>query len=89
MSAPGWYKGTKTWNNNFDTHAGQTRRLFLHGTNDYSYATNFFVDDVTFWTYCGALSAGDGEDTNPDGWTWQKTDAPPGYLQDRTPGFRQ
>ena len=73
MSSSGWYVGTMTWND-FSAHAGQSRRLFLRGTNDSLYFTNFFVDDITLWTYCNSLGA------EPTGSTWQKLDAPPGYT---------
>ena len=61
---------------------GQTLRLFFQGTTDYSHYTNFFVDDVTLWTYCGGLPVEASEDTGPDGWTWEKLEAPPGYTSD-------
>ena len=79
MSSSGWYQGTMSWND-FSSHAGQTRRLFLQGTTDSSYYTNFFVDDVTLWTYCDGLPAGASKDVGPDGWTWEKVEAPPGYT---------
>jgi hypothetical protein len=81
MSNTGWYVGTMSWSD-FSAHAGQTRRLFFRGTTDDSYYTNFFVDDVTLWTYCGGLPAGGGGDSGSDGWTWEKVEGPPGY----TPG---
>jgi hypothetical protein len=79
MSSSGWYKGTAEWDN-FSSHAGQTRRLFFQATTNSSLVTNFFVDDVTFWTYCGGLPAGASEAIGPDGWTWEKVEAPPGYT---------
>jgi hypothetical protein len=74
-----WYRVMGTWSD-FSSHAGQTRRLFFEGTTDYSDFTNFFVDDTTFWTYCGGLPAGASEDSGPDGWTWEKVEAPPSYT---------
>jgi C1A family cysteine protease/predicted secreted protein len=78
MSSSYWWKGTKEWTN-FSSHAGQTLRLFFQGTTDGSLITNFFVDDVTLWTYCGGLPTG-AKDTGQEGWTWQKVEAPPGYM---------
>ena len=79
MSSGDWYIGTVRWNNTFSAHAGQIRRLYFQGTTDYSLYTNFFVDDVTFSTYCGSLSASSAETD----WNWQKLDTPPGYTRDR------
>jgi C1A family cysteine protease/predicted secreted protein len=81
MSSTGWYKGTKNWSD-FSSHAGQTRRLFLQGTTDFSGHTNFFVDDVTLWTYCGELPAEANEDIGSYGWIWEKVETPPGYIPD-------
>jgi C1A family cysteine protease/predicted secreted protein len=81
MSSGDWYRGTATWSN-FSSHAGQTRRLFFQGTTDFSYHTNFFVDDVTLWTYCGGLPAEASEDIGPNGWTWEKLEAPSSYTSD-------
>lgn len=78
MSSSYWWKGTMEWSN-FSSHAGQTRRLFFQGTTDDYLITNFFVDDVTFWTYCGGLPAG-AKAIGPEGWTWEKVEAPPGYT---------
>ena len=73
----GWV-GTMEWDD-FSSYAGQTLRLFFQGTTDGSLITNFFVDDVTLWTYCGGLPTG-AKDTGQEGWTWQKVEAPPGYM---------
>lgn len=80
MSGSSWWVGTREWSD-FSAHAGQTRRLFFQGTTDSSDYTNFFVDDVTFWTYCNRLLTEAGEDVGPDGWTWKRVEAPPGYAQ--------
>jgi len=77
----GWWVGTKNWSD-FSSHAGQTRRLFFQGTTDFSDYTNFFVDDVTLWTYCGGLPVGASKDIGSDGWTWNKVEALPGYTPD-------
>lgn len=81
MSSSGWYKSTMEWSN-FSSHAGQTRRLFFQGTTDSSYFTNFFVDDVTLWTYCGGLPSEASKTIGPVGWIWEKVEAPPGYASD-------
>jgi len=78
MSSSYWWKGTMEWSD-FSAHAGQTRRLFFQGETDSDLITNFFVDDVTFWTYCGGLPAG-ARAIGPGGWTWEKVEAPPGYA---------
>jgi hypothetical protein len=80
MSSSSWWMGTMEWSD-FSSHAGQTRRLFFQGTTDSSYYTNFFVDDVTLWTYCSGLPTG-ARDIGPDGWTWEKVEAPPSYTPD-------
>jgi C1A family cysteine protease len=77
----GWYRGTMNWSS-FSSHAGQTRRLFFRGTTDEYLITNFFVDDVTFWAYCGGLPAGASKAIGSDGWTWEKVEAPPSYTLD-------
>ena len=79
MSNSRWWVGTMEWND-FSSYAGQTLRLFFQGTTNGSLITNFFVDDVTFWTYCGGLPTGASKEIGPDGWTWQKVEAPPGYM---------
>lgn len=77
MDSDEWYVGTVTWND-FSAHTGQQRRLFFQGTTDYSLNTNYFVDDVTFWTYCSSPLTGQP----PDGlqWDWQKLESPPDHL---------
>jgi hypothetical protein len=81
MSSSSWYRGTMEWSD-FSSHAGQTRRLFFQGTTDSLFSTDFFVDDVTLWTYCGGLPAGASEDIGSGRWTWEKVEAPPGYTSD-------
>jgi hypothetical protein len=78
MHSSSWYKGTMSWSD-FSAHAGATRRLFFQGSTDSSNYTNFFVDDVTLWTYCGSLPSGAGAEGSSD-WTWKRIDAPPGGL---------
>ncbi len=78
MSSSYWWKGTMEWRD-FSAHAGQTRRLFFQGTTDDYLITNFFVDDVTLWAYCGGLPAGT-QTMGPGGWTWEKIETPPGYT---------
>jgi C1A family cysteine protease/predicted secreted protein len=73
-----WWVGTMEWDD-FSSYAGQTLRLFFQGTNNNnSLVTNFFVDDATFWTYCGSLPTGT-QNIGPDGWAWEKVEAPPIY----------
>jgi C1A family cysteine protease/predicted secreted protein len=81
MSSSDWYRGTVTWSD-FSSHASQMRRLFFQGTTDFSYHTNFFVDDVTLWTYCSGLPTETSEDIGPDGWIWEKVETPPAYTSD-------
>ena len=50
-----WFLITQDWND-FSSHAGTQRRLSFQGTNDESLNTDFYVDDVSFVAYSGALS---------------------------------
>jgi hypothetical protein len=79
MHSSGWYTGTVSWSD-FSAHAGATRRLFFQGTNNLSADTDFFVDDVTLWTYCGSLRLTAAENKGSSDWTWKKIDAPPGVT---------
>jgi C1A family cysteine protease/predicted secreted protein len=79
MSSSQWWVGTMEWDD-FSSYAGQTLRLFFRGITNDSRITNFFVDDVTLWTYCGGLPTGASKEIGPEGWTWQKAEAPPGYM---------
>jgi hypothetical protein len=72
--AGGWYVGTVTWYD-FSAHAGQTRRIFFQGTN-------FYLDDVTFWTYCGGLTQ-TGQATGQPELSLQKIESPPGFILNR------
>ena len=85
MSKSYWWRGRKNWSD-FSSHAGHTLRLFFQGTTDYSHYTNFFVDDVTLWTYCDGLPAEASKDIGSDGWIWEKVETPPGYTSDSTTG---
>jgi C1A family cysteine protease/predicted secreted protein len=76
----GWWVGTRDWSD-FSSHAGQTLRLFFQGTTNSSYYTNFFVDDVTLWTYCDGLPAG-AKAISTDGWTWEEMETLSGYTPD-------
>jgi hypothetical protein len=73
--------GTVTWYD-FSAHAGQTRRIFFQGTNDFSEYTNFYLDDVTFWTYCGGLTQ-TGQATGQPELSLRKIESPPGFTLNR------
>ncbi len=77
MHSTGWYRGTKNWSD-FSAHSGKSRRLFFQVTTDSSDYTNFFLDDVTLWAYCGSLRPMAEESQGSSNWTWKKIDAPPG-----------
>jgi hypothetical protein len=85
MDSSNWWKGTWEWSD-FSSHASQTRRLFFQGTTDVSLNTNFFVDDITLWSYCGGLSAGGNKNGSQEEWTWEKVKSPPGYMPDSATG---
>jgi len=76
LHASGWYVGTREWSD-FSAHADATRRLFFQGSTNSSAHTNFFVDDVTLWTYCGSLPSVADEAEGSSDWTWKKVDASP------------
>ncbi len=75
---PGWYEGMAEWAD-FSAYAGQTLRLFFQGTTDGSAYTNFFVDDVNLYVYCGSLPAS-GKEKSAAPWEWKKVDALPDLL---------
>ena len=59
-----WYKITQSWAD-FSAHAGTQRRLWFQGTNDGSYSTDFFIDDVSFVVYPGTLGQDAGQEDGP------------------------
>ena len=56
--------------------------IAFQGTNDFSEYTNFYLDDVSFWTYCGGLTQ-TGQATGQPELSLQKIEMPPGFTLNR------